>query len=260
MGNRGVGVSKYDGATIDVVNWDKFNPRTDAKRPNWFRLENTLATGPGFHDLDCEQKWLWVVILSLVSQKNGGPIEWKSSYIQALTGIKPKKQDDTLEIFEKFVRLRVSREVTSKLNEVTSRDSHATDITDGHNGRTDGHNGRTSCHPLFEIWNSNRGSLPQAKEMTPDRKRHADSRWQEKPSTEYWTEVVVRMSRSPFCRGERNKPDSPHKSWKADFDFFLRPGTHAKVMEGKYDEKRTSGNVDLEQLDRELRQAGVDVA
>ena len=123
-------VGKYDGATVEVINWEKYNPRTDAKRPNWFRLENTLATGPGFHDLDCEQKWLWIVILSLVSQKNGESVEWKSSYVQALTGIKPKKQDETLEVFEKFVRLRVSRNVTS-------RDSHATDTTDGRTDITD---------------------------------------------------------------------------------------------------------------------------
>lgn len=126
-------MAKYDGATIEVVNWDKYNPRTDAKRPTWFRLDNTLATSAGFHGLDCEQKWLWVVIMSLVSQKNGEPITWNSGYVLAITGIKEKKQDETIEVFEKFVRLRVSRDVTSKLHSESVRDSHATNITNEHN-------------------------------------------------------------------------------------------------------------------------------
>lgn len=123
--------SKYDGATVEVINWEKYNPRGDSKRPSWFRLENNLAIGPAFFGLDCEQKWLWIVILSLVSQKNGEAITWNTGFIQATTGIKPKKQEETLDVFEQFVRLRVSRDVTL-------RDSPAT------NERTNEHNERTN--------------------------------------------------------------------------------------------------------------------
>lgn len=120
----------YEGATLEVLNWDKYNPRTDSKKPSWFRLENNIATGPAFFGLDCEQKWLWVFILSLVSQNNGDPIVWNSAYCQQLTGIKQKKQDETLDIYVKFVRLRVSRKVTSQDShvelEVTTACSPAT--------------------------------------------------------------------------------------------------------------------------------------
>ena len=37
------------------------------------------------------------------------------------------------------------------------------------------------------------------------------------------------MSESKFCVGENDR------GWKADFDFFLKPGVIEKVMEGKYD-------------------------
>jgi len=104
---------------IEILNWTTYNPRTDSKKPTWFRLENDIATGPGFFELDCEQKWLWVVILSLVSQKNGQEIEYNSKYVKQITGISIDKQHNTIDIFEKFARLRVSREVTL-------RDSHAT--------------------------------------------------------------------------------------------------------------------------------------
>ena len=94
---------------MEVINWDKYNARTDSVRPQWFKLDNSLATSQSFFELDCDQKWLWVTILSLVSQKNGDPIIWSSRYITAITKISPKRQDETIDIFEKFVRLRVSR-------------------------------------------------------------------------------------------------------------------------------------------------------
>lgn len=125
-------MAKYDGATVEVINWEKYNPRGDSKRPHWFRLENTLATGVGFFGLDCEQKWLWVFILSLVSQANGRPITWNCAYAQQLTGIKPKKQEETLEIFEKLVRLRVTREVTERDSPATYI-TNTTNITNEHN-------------------------------------------------------------------------------------------------------------------------------
>jgi hypothetical protein len=99
----------FDGASIEVLNWDRFNPRTDSKKPSWFRLENSIATGSSFFGLDCEQKWLWIFILSLTSQSNGEEIRWNAAYVQAHTGIKPSKQFETLEMFEKLDRLRVTR-------------------------------------------------------------------------------------------------------------------------------------------------------
>lgn len=70
------------------------------------------------------------------------------------------------------------------------------------------------------------------------------------------------MSRSAFLRGEKNDPNGTHKNWKADFDFFLKPDTHAKVAEGKYDDKggSFSKSAEIDQIDRELKEAGIDVA
>jgi hypothetical protein len=219
-------MSKYEGATIEVVNFLSYNPRSDAKRPSWFRLENTIATGPGFSDLDCEQKWLWVFILSLVSQSNGRPIVWKSGYCMKMTGIKPDKQDKTIEIFEQFTRLRVCREVTLP-------DSPATyERTDGRTDMSD--SDESSLPPLAKIWNQYRKTLPEVKACGASRKRIAEARWREKPATEYWSEIVDRITRSSFCCGKNDR------GWRADFDFFIRPETHNKVLEGKYDDHQSS--------------------
>ena len=86
-------------------------------------------------------------------------------------------------------------------------------------------------HPLLEIWNSNSGSLPKAKGMSATRRKSADARWQENPSTEYWAEIVTRLARSSFCNGSNDR------GWKADFDFLIQPETQNKALEGKYDDR-----------------------
>lgn len=80
-------------------------------------------------------------------------------------------------------------------------------------------------HPPFPRWVA----------ISEDRKKAAKARWEEHPSEGYWREVLVRISRSPWCRGEVAGRDQ--KTWIADPDFLLRPGTHGKAMEGKYDRR-----------------------
>lgn len=118
--------SKYEGCEIEIINWDKHNPRLDSKKPHWFKLDNDMAIGPGFFGLSLETKWMWIVIMSLVSKKNGESIIWNSAYVTGITQISQKKQDEAIEIFEKFVRLRVSRKVRELEPCESVRDTHAT--------------------------------------------------------------------------------------------------------------------------------------
>ena len=151
-------MAKYDGATIEVVKWSVYNPRTDSKKPSWFRFENDLAIGSAFFGLDCEQKWLWVFILSLVSKANGDPITWNTAYCQQLTGIESKKQDETIEVFEKFVRLRVSRNVTRSSTSATrplrTNETNETNERGGHKKKKTSLTGVRLVYPpnFEEVW------------------------------------------------------------------------------------------------------------
>ncbi len=40
-----------DGMKIEIVNWDKYNPRTDAKAWSWFRMQNSFFDDPDLFDL-----------------------------------------------------------------------------------------------------------------------------------------------------------------------------------------------------------------
>lgn len=94
--------------------------------------------------------------------------------------------------------------------------------------------------PLGDIWNKHKGQLSELRGCSGKRLDSAKARWDENPSTEYWAEIITRMALSDFCLGKKNQP-GPHASWKADFDFLIRPDTQHKVLEGKYDNRSGAG-------------------
>ena len=66
------------------------------------------------------------------------------------------------------------------------------------------------------------------------RYRNAKARWGEKPDEMYWTYIIKRLSELPFCLGTNDR------AWVADFEFLVRPDSHAKILEGKYDKAHLS--------------------
>lgn len=58
---------------VEVFNWDKYNPRNDAKKWSWYRLQNNFFTDPDIIDLSLIEK---SVLLYLWGQKNddGGDV------------------------------------------------------------------------------------------------------------------------------------------------------------------------------------------
>jgi hypothetical protein len=95
-----------------------------------------------------------------------------------------------------------------------------------------------SQDPLVGLWNelmgeANRGlpeahQIPLVREIGEERKAKIKSRLKEH-SLDEWRTCINRIRYSPFLIGDNSK------GWKANFDFLLRPGTYAKVIEGNYD-------------------------
>ena len=95
-------------------------------------------------------------------------------------------------------------------------------------------------NPLKDIWNENCGKLPKVRALRGRRATMAKARWDSNKDNEYWIEVVKKMSESPFLNGENDR------GWKADFDFFVRPDTQDKVLEGKYN--RETSKLDAQRI------------
>jgi hypothetical protein len=57
-----------------------------------------------------------------------------------------------------------------------------------------------------------------------------------------WKLAMEKALLSDFCM-ERCEKSKGHENWKFTVDFFLRPDTVIKIMEGKYDNKKQSAGV-----------------
>jgi hypothetical protein len=82
---------------------------------------------------------------------------------------------------------------------------------------------------LQTLWNSNCGLLPKVVKVSTGRRRAWGTRFRDNPDLTYWEAVIQRLAKSDFCNGARG--------WVADVDFLLRPDTHLKTIEGKYDNR-----------------------
>lgn len=98
---------------------------------------------------------------------------------------------------------------------------------------------RPSHNPLdlVSLWNSKRHqNMPAVNLKTfksgTVRWRSAVARMGDQP-LDYWADVLERMCKSSFCRGESQ---GGGRTWVANFDFFVKPESHLKVLEGKYDD------------------------
>lgn len=66
--------------------------------------------------------------------------------------------------------------------------------------------------------------------MSGDRETHFRARLKDPHWRDGWREALIRAGPIPALRGE-----GVDGNWKADVDWFLRPGTVTKLLEGKYD-------------------------
>lgn len=80
---------------------------------------------------------------------------------------------------------------------------------------------------LIDKWNS----LPLRKCLLLSEKRKSaiSARLREDFFKDNWKGAMDKVVASDFCLGKNDR------GWKADLDWFLRPDTVAKIMEGKYD-------------------------
>jgi hypothetical protein len=83
---------------------------------------------------------------------------------------------------------------------------------------------------VVAAWNAE-PRLPRIRNLSEKRKRALAARSKDPFFVEHFREAIRKISESKFCLGENDR------GWRADFDWFLQPGTVTKIIEGKYDNK-----------------------
>ena len=216
---------------IELTNWEKHNPRKDVKRPSWFALSNRFLEDTEFFDFSPIELKAVLYIWCQASQKNSATITIKPLHAKRVCDIDHKYLRSAIEKLEILKHLK-TRTRPVRERDVDVRNPYATDITDI-TDITDTQHPELPFGPrtLFNLWNEHAPPLPVARELSKDRIKKAKARLLEKPLSDYWREVITRIATSSFCLGGGNT------GWKANFDWLLKPDTHIRVMEGKYDGK-----------------------
>ena len=82
----------------------------------------------------------------------------------------------------------------------------------------------------FELYNAMalRVGLPQARTLTPQRRKNAMARMREHGGIEAFKIALANIERSAFLQGQNDR------GWVADFDFLVQASRFTKVVEGTY--------------------------
>ena len=86
----------------------------------------------------------------------------------------------------------------------------------------------TDLKTILDSWNELAAfhGLPKASKLTDKRRRQIKARLKDKDWD--WRTALARIPQCPFLMGENGR------GWRADFDWFIKPDSVMKIMEGKY--------------------------
>jgi hypothetical protein len=220
---------------IRFNNWEKYQQRKDIKNPWWFALKNDFATNPNFLKFTKDEKLCFIYLLCEASKTNkNGILIVETDFMSDFFGMPSKTITQTI---EKLIKRKICIYDTESHVQIRT-DPYKSVPTDRQTEQTEHTQkpptGGSAADEFFNLWNNQCGSLPKARELTPKRIKSIKQRLAEEPDMNTWSLVINKMAKSDFCNGNGST------GWKADFDFLLKPDTRAKVLEGKYDNKKNA--------------------
>ena len=86
---------------IEVLNWDKFQPRKDLKSLKWFRLEADLIFSQSLFGLTPAEKWFFIFILSSCAKHNSNILKLDVCYAHHNSGLSEKDILNAIENLQK---------------------------------------------------------------------------------------------------------------------------------------------------------------
>jgi len=111
---------------------------------------------------------------------------------------------------------------------------------------------RTPYQQLVDMYHSLCPDLPRVKVLNDTRKRLVRARWREYPDFRFWEGFFKRVHESDFLNGRLAlRDDKP--PFIADFEWLIRPNNFAKILEGKYDNRKTRKEIEEEQYYEQIR-------
>lgn len=95
---------------IEILNWEKYNPRKDVKEPSWFRMNHGFFDNHEFFEFTAEEKLVWIYLLCQASKKNQATVHLVESH--AVHSIWPPHHDVDQNVDQNAYHVRVIRQKT----------------------------------------------------------------------------------------------------------------------------------------------------
>lgn len=96
---------------------------------------------------------------------------------------------------------------------------------------------------LMAAWNAIDG-VPHVNGMTEKRQRAVAARMRDAKFRDGWREAITKVATCDFLKGGSSS------GWKASLDWFLKPDSFLKILEGAYDDgngtRRSGGSINLD--------------
>lgn len=117
---------------------------------------------------------------------------------------------------------------------------------------------RTPYQQIVDMYHSLCPDLPRVKVLNDTRKRLLRARWRQYPDFRFWESFFKRVHESDFLNGRLSlRDDKP--PFIADLEWLVRPSNFAKVLEGKYDNRKSKKELEEEEYYEQIRrQLGID--
>lgn len=112
---------------IHILNFEKYNPRSDVKRNSWLRFQNDFFDDPAFFDFNSDEKVAWIYMLCYASKQNTGELPVSPPHFTRITAISEKVLYQTI---EKLKQHRIVEIRTLRGRYASDTHLPATDVTD----------------------------------------------------------------------------------------------------------------------------------
>lgn len=230
---------------IEIMQWEKYNPRKDYKNPWWFALGNKVTTDPMFSEFSDAEFRAWIHILCMASQANSGTFPLFFRHAEKSADIKPKVLASAIN------KLRILEVIQTPAVICTEpvRDLFATEQNRTEQDKTEQYCPTGVGLPrIAEVWNSLVKSLPKAKSWGKHRDRALVSLKKAAVDLDSeWDHVCKAVEASDFLSGRSGK-------WtNCNIDWVMKPANFTKVLEGNYDNRGGSSGDDLSDIFKEAK-------
>ena len=106
----------------------------------------------------------------------------------------------------------------------------------------------TNHQIILDSWNqlAKHHNVTPASKLTAARKSHINARLKDRDWRNSWREAMKQIPDCPFLVGDNDK------GWRADLEWFLRPDSVTKILEGKYTRSKAQPEEEISDSLKEL--------